>query len=105
MHRRERRYREEIIYQILNTAKEPVTRTRLTYVSYLSNNQLREYIILLTRKGMLQFESTSTRIFKVTEDGREFLRLYERIREMTTTSLDNKIASNIVSMDIGDKKG
>ena len=54
---------------------------------------------------MLQFESTSTRIFKVTEDGREFLRLYERIREMTTTNLDNKIASNIVSMDVGDKKG
>jgi predicted transcriptional regulator len=95
MQRRERRYREEIIYQILTTAKEPVTRTRLTYMSLLSNAQLRAYIILLTRKGMLQFETTSTRMFKVTEDGREFLRLYERIQEMTTTTLDNKIVTNI----------
>jgi predicted transcriptional regulator len=96
MQKRERRYREEIIYQILNTAKEPVTRTRLTYASLLSNSQLREYILLLIRKGMLQFEPTTTRMFMVTENGREFLRLYERIREMIAITLDTKISTNLV---------
>ncbi len=98
MLKRDRRYREEIIYQILNSARQPVTRTRLIYGSLLSNNQLRQYIILLIRNGMLQFDPTSTRMFKITEEGRKFLRLYESIREMTISTLDNNI-SNIVSMN------
>jgi predicted transcriptional regulator len=87
MQKRGHRYREEIIYQILNTAREPVTRTRLVYGSLLSNNQLRQYIMLLIRKGMLQFDPTSTRMFKVTEEGRKYLRLYEGILEITTSPI------------------
>jgi len=95
MQRRERRYREEIIYQILSTAKEPVTRTHLTYASLLSNNQLRGYVMLLIRKGMLQLEPVSTRMFKVTENGREYLRLYESLREISASILDNnRISTN-----------
>ena len=104
MLKRDRRYREEIIYQILNSARQPVTRTRLIYGSLLSNNQLRQYIILLIRNGMLQFDPTSTRMFKITEEGRKFLRLYESIREMTISTLDNNI-SNIVSMNAWTTKG
>ena len=53
---KKRRDKEEIMYQILSAAKEPVTRTRLIYASFLSNSELRQYIALLLEHEMLEVD-------------------------------------------------
>jgi predicted transcriptional regulator len=87
---KKRRDKEEIIYQILSAAKEPVTRTRLIYASFLSNNELRQYIALLLGHEMLEVDPITKTKFKITEEGRKFLKLYESILSITrNTPHDN----------------
>ncbi len=86
-----RRDREEIICQILKAAVEPVTRTRLIYASFLSNSELRQYIIFLTEQGLLEVDLTSSIKFKVTEKGRKFVKLYEEMRKMTIVTYNNNL--------------
>ena len=80
---KKRRYKEEIMYQILSAAIEPVTRTRLIYASFLSNNELRHYIALLLEHEMLEVDPIAKTKFKVTEVGIKFLKLYENIMSIT----------------------
>ena len=83
MHKK-RRDREEIMYEILSAAIEPVTRTRLIYASFLSNTELRQYITLLVENQMLEVDPFNNTRFKVTEVGRKFLSLYSEMIRMTT---------------------
>jgi predicted transcriptional regulator len=92
---KKRRDREEIMYEILSAAIEPATRTRLIYASFLSNSELRQYITLLLEYRMLEVDSITKTKFKVTEEGRKFLRLYEDMTRMTTNTLNDNL-SNIV---------
>jgi predicted transcriptional regulator len=94
MQKTKRRDREEIMYQILKAAVEPATRTRLIYASFLSNSELRQYIRLLIENGRLELDPISRTRFKVTEEGRKFLRLYEDMRKMMTMSTLNNNISN-----------
>src|SRR3712207_6205502 len=80
---KKRRDKEEIMYQILSAAGEPVTRTRLIYASFLSNRELRHYLALLLEHEMLEVDPVSKTKFKVTEEGRKFLRLYGDIMSIT----------------------
>lgn len=90
---KKRRGREEIMYEILNAAIEPVTRTRLIYASFLSNNELRQYITMLLEYRMLEVDPITKTRFKVTEEGRKFLRLYENIIRITTSTLSNNLSN------------
>ena len=90
---KKRRGREEIMYEILNAAIEPVTRTRLIYASFLSNNELRQYITMLLEYRMLEVDTITKTRFKVTEEGRKFLRLYENIIRITTSTLSNNLSN------------
>jgi predicted transcriptional regulator len=91
MQKTKRRDREEIMYEILRAALEPATRTRLIYASFLSNTELRQYITLLLENGMLEVDSVTKIRFKVTEEGRKFLRLYEDMVSITTSTLKNNL--------------
>jgi predicted transcriptional regulator len=95
MQKTKRRDREEIMYQILKAAVEPATRTRLIYASFLSNSELRQYIRLLIENGRLELDPISRTRFKVTEEGRKFLRLYEDMRKMMST-LNSNISNRSV---------
>jgi predicted transcriptional regulator len=94
---KKRRGREEIMYEILSAATEPVTRTRLIYASFLSNNELRQYITMLLEYRMLEVDSITKTTFKITEEGRKFLRLYENIIRITTSTLNNNL-SNVAAV-------
>lgn len=84
---KKRRDREEIMYEILSAAIEPVTRTRLIYASFLSNTELRQYIELLLENSMLEVDPINKTRFKVTEEGRKFLKLYSEMISMTMGTL------------------
>jgi predicted transcriptional regulator len=92
---RKRRDREEIMYKILSAALEPATRTRLIYASFLSNTELRQYITILLEHGMLEVDAITKIRFKVTEEGRKFIGLYEDMIRMTRSVLDNNNLSSV----------
>lgn len=81
------------MYQILSAAKEPVTRTRLIYASFLSNRELRQYIALLLGHEMLEVDPITKTKFKVTEEGRKFLKLYENILSITRNTSHNNLSN------------
>jgi predicted transcriptional regulator len=93
---KKRRDREEIMYEILRAAIEPATRTRLIYASFLSNTELRQYITLLLEHKMLEADPITKTRFKITEDGRTFLRLYEDMINVTRNSLNDNLSNIIV---------
>jgi predicted transcriptional regulator len=93
MQKTKRRDREEIMYEILRAALEPATRTRLIYASFLSNTELRQYITFLLENGMLEVDPITKTRFKVTEEGRKFLRLYEDMIRITTSTLKNSLSN------------
>jgi predicted transcriptional regulator len=90
---RRRRDREEIMYKILSAAIEPATRTRLIYASFLSNAELRQYLMLLLEHRMLQVDPITKTRFKITEEGRKFLRVYEDMITITRSIPNNNLSS------------
>jgi predicted transcriptional regulator len=89
---KKRRGREEIMYEILSAAMEPVTRTRLIYASFLSNSELKQYITMLIEHRMLEVDPITKTRFKATEEGTKFLRVYENIIRITTSTINNNLS-------------
>jgi predicted transcriptional regulator len=90
---KKRRDKEEIMYQILSAAKEPVTRTRLIYASFLSNSELRQYLALLLGHEMLEVDPITKTKYKATEEGRKFVKLYESILSITRNTPHNSLSN------------
>jgi predicted transcriptional regulator len=59
---------------ILDAANGGATKTKIMYIAFLSYWQLREYL-----------EGTQT--YKTTEKGLNFLKIYNEIRELLTTTI------------------
>jgi predicted transcriptional regulator len=75
------RNRTEIIRDILQTASSNgngVGKTKILYNAFLSTNQVREYLTILTDYGLLQYELGSEK-FRITEKGLIFLKLCDQI--------------------------
>ncbi len=81
------------MYKILSAAIEPATRTRLIYASFLSNAELRQYLMLLLEHRMLQVDPITKTRFKITEEGRKFLRVYEDMITITRSIPNNNLSS------------
>ena len=75
------RSRTEIISQILDTANGGITKTKLMYKVFLSHDQLKEYLAVLTQSDLLRFDFVS-RTFMATEKGLRFLYLYNQINQL-----------------------
>jgi predicted transcriptional regulator len=75
------RSRTEIISQILDTANGGITKTKLMYKVFLSHDQLKEYLAVLTQSDLLRFDFVS-RTFMATEKGLRFLSLYNQIDQL-----------------------
>ncbi|HEX2472237.1 MAG TPA: winged helix-turn-helix domain-containing protein [Nitrososphaera sp.] len=75
------RSRTEIISQILDTANGGITKTKLMYKVFLSHDQLKEYLAVLTQSDLLRFDFVS-RTFMATEKGLRFLYLYNQIDQL-----------------------
>ncbi|MDQ3836405.1 MAG: hypothetical protein M3270_05670 [Thermoproteota archaeon] len=83
--------RSEIASQILEIAKHGIsyssngkggdTKTRMIYNTFLSHDQLKEFITVLIESDLLSYDSTIHK-FKTTEKGNTFLQAYNQIDHM-----------------------
>lgn len=77
------RDKSEIVRQILDTVNSSgaITKTKLMYRSFLSYNQIKEYLTLLTENDLLSYDSI-THTYKTTEKGVRLLQLCNELEEM-----------------------
>lgn len=75
------RSRTEITGSILDAANGGATKIKIMYVSFLSYNQLKEYLSFLIENNLLEYIE-GTRTFKTTEKGLKFLKMYSEIGEL-----------------------
>ncbi|HYV52435.1 MAG: winged helix-turn-helix domain-containing protein [Candidatus Nitrosopolaris sp.] len=77
------RSRSEIVRSILDAANatEGTSRTRLMYKSYLSFNQLKEYLGTLQENGLIDYE-IGKRCYKITQKGTRLLQLQNKMEEI-----------------------
>jgi predicted transcriptional regulator len=86
------RSRTEIISQILETAngRVGITVTKLMYKAFLSHDQLKGYVKVLTESDLLSYDFV-TRTFKTTEKGLKFLKLYNKIDQLMKEEEEQQI--------------
>ncbi len=75
------RNRIDIIAQLLDAAKTPISKTKMMYRAMLSYEQLREYILILGESDLIAYD-TPTRRFTTTTKGYQFLKRYEELSEL-----------------------
>ena len=77
------RDRNEITAQILESANcNRVRLTKIMYDGYLSHTVTKEYLVLLIEQGLIEYLDEE-RTFKTTEKGMNFLRIHNRVQELT----------------------
>jgi predicted transcriptional regulator len=77
------RSRSEIYRSILETANadEGTNKTKLMYKSYLSFNQLKEYLATLQENSLIEYE-VGMRRYRITERGIRVLQLQNKMEEI-----------------------
>jgi predicted transcriptional regulator len=77
------RSRTEIISQILETAngRSGATKSKILYKAFLSHDQLKEYLMVLTESDLLRYDG-DTHTFKTTEKGLSFIEAYNEIDQL-----------------------
>jgi predicted transcriptional regulator len=86
------RDRNEITAQILESANgNKVRLSKIMYDGYLSHTVTKEYLGLLIEKGLIEYLD-GERTFKTTEKGMNFLRIHNRVQELSplTTNLQKR---------------
>ena len=71
----------DIAAAILDTANGGAIKTKIMYSAFLSFPQLKEYLGLLTDGGLLDYEDEE-RVYKTTDKGRRFLKMYREVDSM-----------------------
>ena len=72
------RSRTDIVSQMLEAANDGATKTRIMYSAFLSYEQLKEYLSMLTENGLLEHDQES-KMYKTTPKGSKFLEIYSQI--------------------------
>jgi predicted transcriptional regulator len=91
------RDRTEMITLILTSASrmDGVHKTKMMYEAFLSFSQLKEYVALLLRNGLLEYDELK-KTYKTTEKGSRLLELCNSINEIVDTKKMNKDEKNSV---------
>jgi predicted transcriptional regulator len=91
------RDRTEIITLILASASRMngVLKTRIMYEAFLSFSQVEEYIALLLRSSLLEYDDLK-KTYKTTEKGLRLLELCNSINEIVDTKKTKKDEKNSV---------
>ena len=71
----------DIAAAILDISQDGAIKTKIMYSAFLSFPQLKEYLGLLTDGGLLKYEAEE-RIYKTTDKGRRFLKMYKEVDAM-----------------------
>jgi Predicted transcriptional regulator len=75
------RSRTDIVSQMLEAAEGGATKTRLMYSAFLSYEQMKEYLLLLSENELLEYDEES-RKFRTTHKGHRFLEIYSQIGDI-----------------------
>ena len=85
------RSRTDIVTQILDAASGyGANKTRIMYKAYLSYAQLKEYLSILIANGLLE-ENQAEKLYKTTEKGMKFMRVYSHMGELTGPLQEHKV--------------
>ena len=93
----------EIVFDILEMADrgsfegyyddghtDGVIQTEIMYKGLLGYKQLKEYLKVLTENDLLSFDS-ATRKFKITQKGRRFIQIYNKMSDLVKEGQEQKI--------------
>ena len=83
------RSRTDITAQILEAANGGVTKTKIMYKAFLSYAQLKEYLTVLIENGLLEYIE-GEQIYRTTEKGNRFLKIYNQIGEYVGADMSEK---------------
>ena len=75
------RSRTEIVSNILDAANGGTTKTKIMYFTFLSYNQLNEYLSILIENNLVEYLD-GNKTFKTTEKGLNYLNMYNEIRKL-----------------------
>jgi predicted transcriptional regulator len=75
------RSRTDIAAAILEIAVDGAIKTKIMYKAFLSFPQLKEYLGVLTAKGLLEYIPTDHE-YRTTDKGKQFMRLYKDVGHM-----------------------
>lgn len=83
------RSRNEIIAFILESVSnskstDGITATKIMYSAFLSYSQLKEYLVLLLDKDLLEYYP-NTQTYKVTYKGTHYISIHKQLIEMIVT--------------------
>ena len=78
------RSRTDITAQILEAANGGATKTKIMYKAFLSYAQLKEYLTVLIENNLLDYHE-GERVYKTTDKGNRFLKIYNQIGEFVTS--------------------
>jgi predicted transcriptional regulator len=71
----------EIFDAMLRSIGSGSAKTRIMYKAYLSHTQLQEYLALLQKRNLIEYEEKSQR-YRLTEKGIRFIDAYDQINEL-----------------------
>jgi predicted transcriptional regulator len=76
------RSRTDIIGLILEATKGGLNKTKIMYKAYLSSMQLKEYLMILQEKGLIEYEE-GQKTYRTTTKGIRLLRIFNNMEELT----------------------
>jgi predicted transcriptional regulator len=83
------RSRTDITAMILVTSIKETTKIKIMYNAYLSYNQLKEYLSILTENNLIEYIE-GARTYKTTKKGLNFLKMHSEMAELLqTTTIQN----------------
>ena len=83
------RSRTEIVSNILEVANGGETSTKIMYKAFLSYNQTKEYLSVLTENNLIDYLD-GTHKFKTTEKGLNYLKVYNEMGELLQQTITIK---------------
>ena len=83
------RGRTEIVATILEAANGGTTKTKIMYVTFLSYNQLKEYLSVLKENNLIEYNE-GTQTYKTTEKGLNYLKMMNEIGELLHITAKNE---------------
>ena len=76
----------QIILETITSREEGITKTQLMYKSFISYIQLVEYLTVLRRSGLIEY-NPSTSTYKTTTRGLRLLQVTKEINKLVTNKI------------------
>ena len=76
----------QIILETITSREEGITKTQLMYKSFMSYIQLFEYLTVLRRSGLIEY-NPSTSTYKTTTRGLRLLQVTKEINKLVTNKI------------------